>query len=54
MFAKLKKKVIEENGGRGIEGGDRSLSTSPGAVPSLPGSTRHNSGEGVGEGDAFV
>ncbi|KAK7094843.1 golgin subfamily A member 1-like isoform X2 [Littorina saxatilis] len=38
MFAKLKKKVIEENGGRTLEAGDRSPSLS-----SLPGSVRRDS-----------
>ena len=49
MFAKLKKKVIEENGGRGMEGGDRTLSASPG-TPALPGAAARNPGEVVGGG----
>ncbi|KAK7502538.1 hypothetical protein BaRGS_00006113 [Batillaria attramentaria] len=46
MFAKLKKKVIEENGGKAKEVGDRPLLGSPGAA-SLPGNVsplRRNSG----------
>ncbi|XP_076436252.1 uncharacterized protein LOC143275847 isoform X2 [Babylonia areolata] len=40
MFAKLKKKVIEENGGRGMEGAEKSVTASPGAT----GSVRRDSG----------
>ncbi|KAL8598143.1 hypothetical protein ACOMHN_043214 [Nucella lapillus] len=44
MFAKLKRKVIEENGGRGMDGGEKPSPASPAATSTLPGSLRRDSG----------